>query len=294
MSCPAEKERSLSIASWEDSRLSIKSISSEARDSMTAVTPITYPMYGMSMERFLGMSPDIPLPPHQELLREGMLTRCGAQTQVIFVSHEWLSFNHFDPNGDQVRALQTIFRRLIAGELELYADPWYQLLVDEPPYLSGADCKELFSKMHVWLDWISIPQSKSYDPVPPAKLMAAVESIPGYVAEAELMLIIAPPAVHVDRGTLCDFSSWCERGWCITELQSALLSICETKVLLVTSGDSAPMWGSPYTVLQRTAGSGNFTCCQRNHEIDGHRIDCDKLKVHAVLSSMLKAKGCTC
>ena len=62
-----------------------------------------YPMYCLSMECFLGMSPDIPLPPHQELLREGMLTRCGAQTQVIFVSHEWLSFSHFDPHGDQVR-----------------------------------------------------------------------------------------------------------------------------------------------------------------------------------------------
>ena len=32
------------------------------------------------------------------------------------------------------------------------------------------------------------------------------------------------------------------------------------------------MWGNPYTFLPRNAGNGKFTCCQRNHEIDGHSI----------------------
>ena len=60
-------------------------------------------------------------------------------------------------------------------------------------------------------------------------------------------------------------------------------------VLLASSGDSTPMLiGRP--PMWHSAGQGNFTCCDRNHEIDGHGIGGDKEKVHAILSSMLRAK----
>ena len=170
MPLPADRSHAdrASLGCWVDRKVRLKSISKEERNSIKAAAPITYPMYGMSMERFLDLNPDIPLPPHQELLRDGLLTVCEEQTKVIFVSHEWLSYNHIDPNGEQVRALQALFRRLISGELEIDAERTYQACLPKRkrPYLSSADRKELFPQMYVWLDWISMPQSESCEPAP--------------------------------------------------------------------------------------------------------------------------------
>ena len=45
---------------------------------------------------------------HQELRRRGFLTRwedVPSDSEIIFVSHEWLSWAHPDPEGDQLRTL---------------------------------------------------------------------------------------------------------------------------------------------------------------------------------------------
>lgn len=50
-------------------------------------------------------------------------------------------------------------------------------------------------------------------------LKAAVDSIPSYVERSSMMWILVPPCKHQDlEGTICDFNSWRDRGWCRMEV----------------------------------------------------------------------------
>ena len=73
---------------------------------------------------------------HQELKRREFLTAwCDVpnDAEIVFVSHEWLSWAHPDPDGDQLRVLCRVIERLKRGELDTEMDPYIQFTykVDE-------------------------------------------------------------------------------------------------------------------------------------------------------------------
>ena len=53
--------------------------------------------------------------PHQAMIEMGLVQEWTEllHGRVIFVSHEWLSWDHADPNSEQLQALQRIAGRLI-------------------------------------------------------------------------------------------------------------------------------------------------------------------------------------
>ncbi len=61
-----------------------------------------YPYYGMPVATLLELKA---WEPHQKLLAAGSVRECTADDDVIFVSHQWLGFEHPDPKHDQLRAL---------------------------------------------------------------------------------------------------------------------------------------------------------------------------------------------
>ena len=66
----------------------------------------SYPMYAIPIKELLELESWVP---HQELLEQGKLERIpadGTAKNVIFASHQWCSFDHPDPMGDQLKALQ--------------------------------------------------------------------------------------------------------------------------------------------------------------------------------------------
>ena len=68
---------------------------------------------------------------HQELKREEFLTPwCDAPSdaEIVFVSHEWLSWAHPDPDGEQLRVLCSVIERLKSGELDTEMDPIHTIL----------------------------------------------------------------------------------------------------------------------------------------------------------------------
>ena len=71
-----------------------------------------YPYYGMPVATLLELKA---WEPHQKLLAAGAVRECTADDDVIFVSHQWLGFEHPDPKHDQLRALQRMIRRLLSG-----------------------------------------------------------------------------------------------------------------------------------------------------------------------------------
>lgn len=48
--------------------------------------------------------------PHQDLRAEGKLreVRDDEDVEVMFISHQWTSFDHPDPNGEQLESLQKV------------------------------------------------------------------------------------------------------------------------------------------------------------------------------------------
>ena len=63
----------------------------------------------------------------QDLLADGKLHVISEDEEergrVIFLSHQWCSFLHPDPEADQLKALQVVLKRLYDGEIKVRTDP---------------------------------------------------------------------------------------------------------------------------------------------------------------------------
>lgn len=99
-------------------------LSRSLEDGTVSAAPVTdagldegYPMYVLPIANFLSMSE---WSCHQDLLRRGMLKQFdeSMRGRVIFCSHQWCSYSHPDPGGDQLEALQGVLRKLAAGQME--------------------------------------------------------------------------------------------------------------------------------------------------------------------------------
>ena len=134
-----------------------------------------YPCYGIPIRVLLDLEAWVP---HQDLLEMGKLVRMGGRDmaaagkpseKIIFCSHQWTSFEHPDPNGDQLRALQSVFRKLEAGELITRTNPILEGIynfkrTDDPEYW-----KDVIDNGFIWHDFSCIPQPLSHK----AKMEAA-------------------------------------------------------------------------------------------------------------------------
>ena len=78
-----------------------------------------YPYYGISVPDFLALTEWLP---HEALKASGKAKQMGEADEVIFVSHQWCSFSHPDPAGNQLRALQTQIRTLMKGKTAVRSD----------------------------------------------------------------------------------------------------------------------------------------------------------------------------
>ena len=94
-----------------------------AADRVRTAVAQQYPMYLMPVQELLKLDR---FEPHQKLLREsllrpGLLVKYQADRhrgRVIFASHQWAGHNHPDPDNEQLRCLQRLLQRMMAGEIE--------------------------------------------------------------------------------------------------------------------------------------------------------------------------------
>ena len=80
--------------------------------------PEGFPLHAMRMKDFLALDK---LRPHNALKKEGLVVALdfdGAHkdAKLNFVSHQWLAYAEADPNGDHLKTMQDVFRRVMAGE----------------------------------------------------------------------------------------------------------------------------------------------------------------------------------
>ena len=77
-----------------------------------------YPFYGISVPDFLALTEWLP---HEALKASGKVKQMGETDEVIFCSHQWCSFSHPDPAGNQLCGNQNFAARSLNHRVVLHA-----------------------------------------------------------------------------------------------------------------------------------------------------------------------------
>jgi len=251
---------------------------------------------------------------HQELKKRDFLINwrdVSSDAEIVFVSHEWLSWAHPDPNGEQLRVLCRVLKRLKEGELDTEMDPFHTILYKHKFTTKGKDWKEMLRKTYLWVDWFSMPQSSivKEEKIGKEKMAVlrkegsmAIQSIPAYVERSDFIMILVPSLYHSDRKVPTCYRTWRRRGWCLLELYAAVMARDSSNPpLLVRSERGTPSWMCPLEVMKLSIGLADFTCCQRNHVVTTEtqkimsggsvkKIPCDKPIAGGIFEQLIKAK----
>ena len=81
-----------------------------------------------------------------------------SDAEIVFVSHEWLSWAHPDPDGEQLRVLCRVLERLKTGGLKTEMDPIHTIIYKHKFTTKGKDWNAMLKRTYLWLDWFSMPQ----------------------------------------------------------------------------------------------------------------------------------------
>ena len=108
--------------------------------------PEGFPLHAMRMKDFLALDK---LRPHNALKKEGLVVALdfkGAHkdAKLNFVSHQWLAYAEADPNGDHLRTMQDVFRRVLAGESIFRSED------DWSAYTKGSNEENARWNPHAW------------------------------------------------------------------------------------------------------------------------------------------------
>ena len=123
------------------------------------------------------------------------------------MTHEWLSWAHPDPDGDQLRVLCRVIERLKRG-VDTEMDPIHTILFKHKFTTKAKEWESMLKRAYFWIDWVSMPQpgaqkaedigEKAMD-VLRTEGSKAIRSIPAYVERSDFILILVPSLYHSDR-----------------------------------------------------------------------------------------------
>ncbi|CAE8724092.1 unnamed protein product [Polarella glacialis] len=275
-----------------------------------------FPMTCVSVAAFMEFQS---MTSYGQLLESGLLTHPPEGAPVHFVSHEWLSSVHPDPDSLQLRRLQDVFREILAGQSKrLFSTAnWNTFskgesrasqILDSAVVQSRSPTEEAFERdiKHgfIWLDWSSVPQTvdatrKSFEKQRQDQ-MAAVRSIPAYLERCNYLWVLAPTAIHADLQTVRNFSTYRSRAWCRLEEWGNLLSSNTMMPLVVTDSPSIATYSTLEFILdnahksERGPCSGQLSCCAFGHSVsicgENKVIPCDKIAIASVLEKLYAEK----
>lgn len=204
-----------------------------------------------------------PAPSHEELHRRNLLVEWKPTLLTIFVSHQWLSRWHPDPDGLQLKILQKALQNTIDGTVNVESDVVSQLR--QQYRRLGEKEREQLASAYVSLDWFSIPQ------IPNSKAELGIQSIPFYVGACQLFVALVPPLRHFASQQDCDLASWLSRGWCRAEMWCQLLADRSNGdvPIIVVSGEDQIEFALPLQWVQNPAHEGEFTCQSDRERVSG-------------------------
>ncbi|CAK9043994.1 unnamed protein product [Durusdinium trenchii] len=220
---------------------------------------------------------------HEELQAEGKLCPHDPSFLTIFVSHQWLSRDHPDPQGHQLQVLQNVLANIIEGITMVEVDLQAQFSGFHRT-LTLAERQQL-QNAYIWMDWFSVPQERNSRPSTAAnspiysspsleRLMTlerngteswssideankCIQSIPAYVEACQFFVALVP-SLSDESGTNFNYSTWLQRGWCRAEMWCKMLSdASEIPIVVVTDSDRAE-FDHPMLWLRSLVHEGDF------------------------------------
>jgi len=119
---------------------------------------IQYKMYVLPVPVLMGLEK---LTHHQELLKKGLLQEWtpDMEGRIIFVSHQWLGYEHPDPDGKHLAALQQLLKELMEGKIHKVETSWRgQLVSKNTCTVTAREWAAALPHMFIWMDYSGIPQ----------------------------------------------------------------------------------------------------------------------------------------
>ena len=187
-----------------------------------------FPMYVVSLQNVLKMTE---VRCHQQLLEDGILTTMGDSGKAMLISHQWVSQQHPDPDGKQLKVFQDAMKNLLDGSTVPNYSGWAEIvaLYVGRTRFATSDLSE--TSLFVWYDYFSIPQytvtaqSRSVSTNLYADQRNGILSIPAYIHRCDLFVVLCPSMKHATLPTELNYHSWAERGWCRLEAMARELSV---------------------------------------------------------------------
>jgi len=242
---------------------------------------------------------------------------------IHFVSHQWLSNRHPDPEGVQLRKLQTTWQTFLDNKARSLFVP-----KDWDSFLQGSSTNSARSVQAIessakqaatdesvtedvldgtmWIDFCSVPQLVDVAESDETEALLgqqarAIASIPAYVERANYFWVLAPHAVHRDTGIVCNFTTWRNRGWCRLEEWANTLVENRKFPLVITDKPRLSTVGMIDCFVNvighedRSVCAGEFSCCRLKHQLRNNEgqlitVPCDKKKVGKVMEELLRRK----
>ena len=194
-----------------------------------------------------------------------MIWKDGA---AAFVSHQWLSGDHPDPDGRQMRVLQVALKRILSGEGSVPLDIMTEGSVPNarPMAMREFQMEALF----IWYDYFSVPQMEQHSQG------RAIQSIPAYVAQCRFFFALCPAVESHWYDKVLTASTWSQRGWCRVERAARELS--HDSWILLQSETSMELVGTAISFGTGCVGEGDFT------------VSADRQKLAPVVRGMVLEK----
>jgi len=227
-------------------------------------------MYTVPFDALLQMSK---VEPHEELMDQGILcVFMESMGRAVFVSHQWISSEHPDPNFEQLEVLQNAMKNLLSGACRVNLPPAIEILLGRlkcptPKVFRDQD-------LYFWYDYFCCPQGTSQEAV--KKRNTAIGCIPAYVTRCYFFLILCPPVLHAE-GHRLGHSTWASRGWCRLERMAREMARDDGYIIEVKSALHLSLVWNMHGI-GKAPGNGHFS------------FEADRLRVGQVLERMVWGK----
>ncbi|CAE7297598.1 unnamed protein product [Symbiodinium natans] len=233
----------------------------------------TFVMYTVLADAFLQMT-EVKM--HEELADAGVLSEFDESLgKAMFVSHQWLSDTHPDPDFQQLKVLQDALRNIIAGTSSISQALFSEVVYGRRRCFTAADFAP--GHLHIWYDYFSIPQSGGHRASHGRQ--TAIQSIPTYVARCEFFVVLCPALKHRDQKRTLSHATWGERGWCRTERAARELSTHRGGYIIIveSAAHQTLLWAG--LSMRDAPGEGEFT-------LDGDRVLIGRMVTQMVWSKL--------
>ena len=125
---------------------------------------VLYPMSCMRVSDFRKLRKGDHLP-HQLLKAKGLLSEWHEDMgPVAFVSHQWLAWEHADPDFEQLAVLQRVVERIANGELDRigysFEHEFIEWNTDEMKPIEQPELLDWVKNGYIWFDYVGFDHSK--------------------------------------------------------------------------------------------------------------------------------------